>query len=121
MGRYFLRKEDVAESFIRSSGPGGQNVNKVATCVELLHRPTGTRVKCQKTRSQTLNRQEAWRLLQQAVEHKYSQEAQALRQRKEKIRRQNRKRSKAAKQRILEHKKRHAFKKQQRRKHSYEE
>lgn len=118
---YFLRREDVMESFIHSSGPGGQNVNKVATCVELLHRPTGIRVKCQKSRSQALNRQEAWRLLQETIEEKYSQELKALRQRKEKIRRKNRQRSKTAKQWMLENKKKHSFKKERRRKYGYEE
>ncbi len=60
MGSYTLRKEDVVESFVRSSGPGGQNVNKVSTCVELVHEPTGIRIKCQKYRTQAQNREEAW-------------------------------------------------------------
>ncbi len=45
-----LRNEDIEESFVRSGGHGGQNVNKTATCVMLLHRPTGIQVKCQATR-----------------------------------------------------------------------
>ena len=56
MHKLNVREEDLEESFIRSSGPGGQNVNKVATCVRLDHRPTGLQVKCQKTRSQKWNR-----------------------------------------------------------------
>lgn len=120
MGRYPLRKEDVIEAFVRSSGPGGQNVNKVSTCVELVHTPTGIRIKCQKHRSQILNREEAWKLLQDAIDKKYAQELQALKQRKEKIRRQNRKRSLPAKERMLEAKKKRSSKKQNRKKNSYE-
>lgn len=51
-----LRESDLDESFIRSGGPGGQNVNRSATCVRLRHLPTGLEVKMQKTRSQGLNR-----------------------------------------------------------------
>ena len=121
MGRYQLRKEDVIESFVRSSGPGGQNVNKVSSCVELCHKPTGIRIKCQKHRKQLLNRQEAWELLAKAIEAKYHQEYLALKQRKEKIRRQNRKPSKLAKKITLENKRKLSLKKQIRRKSPYEE
>ena len=120
MGCYPLRKEDVIESFIRSSGPGGQNVNKLATCVELWHRPTGIRIKCQKHRKQLLNRQEAWQLLQEAIDNKYTQELKALKQRKEKIRRQNRIRSLSSKERMLENKRKQSLKKNSRRKNNYE-
>ena len=51
-----VRESDLDETFVRSGGHGGQNVNKVATCVMLLHRPTGLQVKCQETRQQGLNR-----------------------------------------------------------------
>ena len=51
-----VAKNDIREIFARSSGPGGQNVNKVASCVILQHIPTGIQVKCQKERSQYLNR-----------------------------------------------------------------
>src|SRR3954469_1595947 len=51
-----VQESDVEESFVRSGGHGGQNVNKVATCVMLVHRPTGLQVKCQETRHQGLNR-----------------------------------------------------------------
>jgi len=56
-----VRESDIEESFVRSGGHGGQNVNKSATCVTLLHRPTRLQVKCQKTRQQGLNRFIAWR------------------------------------------------------------
>jgi protein subunit release factor B len=121
MGRYPLRKEDVIESFVRSSGPGGQNVNKVASCVELVHTPTGIRVKCQKHRTQLLNREEAWRLLQETIDNKYLEEIKALRQRKEKFRRQNRQRSLSAKERMLEAKKKQSTKKENRKKNDYEQ
>ena len=111
---------DVEESFIRSSGPGGQNVNKVATCVQLCHRPTGIRVKCRKYRFQHLNRQEAWILLARAIEQKSRQESQRVKQAQAKKRRQERRRSRAAKERVLQVKKKHSQKKQQRRTRAFE-
>lgn len=51
-----LRESDLEEQFIRSGGPGGQHVNRSATCVYLKHPPTGLEVKTQRTRSQALNR-----------------------------------------------------------------
>jgi protein subunit release factor B len=51
-----LRETDLEERFVRSRGPGGRNVDHTATCVHLLHGPTGIDVKMQKTRSQALNR-----------------------------------------------------------------
>ncbi len=120
MGSYPLRKEDVIESFVRSSGPGGQNVNKLATCVQLWHKPTRIRIKCQKHRSQLLNRQEAWQLLQEAIDEKHVQGLKALKQRKERIRRQNRKPSRSAKEQMLENKRQQSIKKRNRRKDKYE-
>lgn len=63
-----VHEADLDETFVRSGGKGGQNVNKVATCVMLLHRPTGTQVKCQKDRSQGLNRYYARVWLCDAIE-----------------------------------------------------
>jgi protein subunit release factor B len=51
-----LFEKDITEKFIRSSGPGGQNVNKTSTCVQLTHSPSGLALKMKKTRSQGLNR-----------------------------------------------------------------
>ena len=111
-----LSKKDVVESFVRSSGPGGQNVNKVATCVALLHKPTGIIVKCQKFRTQFLNRQQAWAMLRQALQKRQEQERLLHQARREKKRRQNRKRSLFAQERMLEDKKKNTLKKQNRRK-----
>ncbi len=111
-----INKEDVVESFVRSSGPGGQNVNKVSTCVVLLHKPTGVIVKCQQFRTQFLNRQQAWEMLRKTLEQRQEQERLFRQAKREKKRRQDRKRSLSAKERILENKKNNAFKKQNRRK-----
>jgi peptide chain release factor len=51
-----IQEKDIEEKFIRSSGHGGQNVNKTSTCVYLKHLPTGIEVKCMKDRSQSINR-----------------------------------------------------------------
>src|SRR5580700_1040217 len=93
-----LSKDDVIESFIRSSGPGGQNVNKVATCVALLHKPTGIIVKCREFRTQFQNRQQAWKLLNEALQERLDQQRLHAKAKREKIRRQNRKRSLSAKE-----------------------
>jgi protein subunit release factor B len=114
MARLGIRESDVAEEFIRSSGKGGQNVNKVATCVYLKHRPTGLEVKCSRERSQALNRFIARRILVNKIEEMVLGRASEQRQKVEKIRRQKRKRSKRAKERILELKKRQGAKKEQR-------
>jgi peptide chain release factor len=111
-----LSKEDVVESFVRSSGPGGQNVNKVATCVVLVHKPTGIIVKCQKFRTQFLNREEAWSMLREALREREEQRRLFDQARRAKIKRQNRKRSVSAKERMLKAKKKKALKKQNRQK-----
>lgn len=70
MQKLGVREQDIDERFVRSSGSGGQNVNKVSSCVMLLHRPTGIQVKCQQERSQGLNRFLARRLLLDKIEAK---------------------------------------------------
>jgi len=63
MARLGVKEKDLQETFLRSSGPGGQKVNKTSSCVQLVHLPTGISVKCQRERSQTLNRFLARRIL----------------------------------------------------------
>lgn len=111
MGRLGIREADIRESFIRAQGPGGQNVNKLSSCVYLRHVPTGIEVKCQRERSQALNRYVARRLLTDKVESLVLGELSRQRQRIEKIRRQKRKRSGRAKLKMLEGKRIHSEKK----------
>lgn len=63
-----IREEDIVEKFVRSSGKGGQHVNKTSTCVWLKHIPTGVEVKCMEERSQSLNRFLARRALLERIE-----------------------------------------------------
>jgi len=101
MRRLGVRESEFEEHFVRSGGPGGQNVNKVATCVVLRHRPSGLDVRCQRERSQVLNRFLARRILLQRLEAQRLGERSAEAQRIAKIRRQKRKRSKRAKEKLL--------------------
>jgi peptide chain release factor len=114
MQKLGIRDEDLVEKFVRSGGHGGQNVNKVATCVYLKHIPTGIEVKCQQERSQALNRFFARRLLADKLENQILGEQSAEQQRIEKIRRQKRKRSKRAKEKMLANKRAQSEKKQSR-------
>ena len=106
---------ELEETFVRSGGHGGQNVNKTSTCVMLLHRPTGLQVKCQATRQQGLNRFIARRLLLDKIEALKRGYVDAERARNEKIRRQKRRRSRRAKARMLADKARQSEKKELRR------
>ena len=110
-----VKDSDIEESFVRSGGHGGQNVNKTSTCVMLLHRPTGLQVKCQTTRQQGLNRLLARRMLLDKVERMQKGFVEARQDEAEKIRRQKRRRSRRAKQRMLNDKAHHAGKKELRR------
>lgn len=96
-----VSENDFEESFVRSSGPGGQKVNKTSSCVYLLHIPTGFAVKCQRERSQSLNRHLARRLLLDKIELQQKGFIAAEKEKIEKIRRQKRKRSQRAKEKIL--------------------
>lgn len=108
-------ENDLVESFVRSGGHGGQNVNKTSTCVQLVHRPTGISVKCQISRQQGMNRFLAREVLLNKIEASRRARAAAERAAAEKARRQKRPRSRAAKVRMLADKSRHADKKRMRR------
>ena len=110
-----VREADLEETFVRSGGHGGQNVNKTSTCVMLVHRPTGLQVKCQTTRQQGLNRVLARKLLLEKLEARQKQRVAEERSRVEKLKRQKRGRSRAAKERILANKQRNSAKKESRR------
>jgi protein subunit release factor B len=111
MEKLGIRETDILEKFIRSGGHGGQNVNKVATCVYLKHLPTGFEVKCQQERFQSLNRFLARRILVDKIETAILGRQSAEEQRIAKIRRQKRKRSKRAKEKMLADKRHLAEKK----------
>ena len=104
MTRLGVAEGDLRETFVRSSGPGGQKVNKTSSCVYLVHLPTGLSVKCQQERSQALNRFLARRLLLDRIERIKTGAVAAEKARTEKLRRQKQRRTRRAKEKILEQK-----------------
>ena len=111
MARLGIREEGIIERFIRSSAPGGQNVNKTSTCVYLKHLPTGIEVKCQKERSQSQNRYFARILLLKKIKENLLKKELERKQHIEKLKRQRRKKPRSLKLRIHEEKKKHSQKK----------
>ena len=111
-----IKECDIVEKFVHSSGKGGQNVNKVSTCVYLKYLPLNIEIKCQKARTQLLNRYYARKMLAEEIENKLLGEKSKKQREIEKIRRQKRKRSKRAKEKILEQKKMNSEKKENRKK-----
>jgi peptide chain release factor len=105
---------DLEETFARSSGPGGQHVNKVSTAVTLRHLPSGVSVTVQDSRSQAVNRKLARQRLLAAIESAQQESRAAEIAEREKVRRRKSPRPPALKKRILESKRRRAVLKKQR-------
>jgi len=106
-----VKPEEVEECFIRGAGAGGQKINKTSSTVRLRHLPTGLEVRCQRERSQSVNRLLAWTELTKKLEQRRTAEAGQAQNEQERIRRQNRQKSRfqkarmfAAKQRRAKHK-----------------
>lgn len=116
MALFGIREAELEERFIRSRGPGGQNVNKVSTGVYLKHAPSAVEVKVYSERSQALNRYAARKILVSKIEAMIMGRQSEERKRIEKIRRQKRKRSKRAKAKMLDNKRMHSQKKTLRKK-----
>lgn len=100
--------EDVEENFTRGGGHGGQKINKTTNCVELHHEPTGINVRYQHHRGLVRNRKEAWELLIVKVEEQIKGKESALAQKRHKVQKQKQRRSRRAKEKMLEEKKKRA-------------
>ena len=101
----------LEEHFVQGGGPGGQKINKTASCVMLKHAPSGLVIKCQRTRSLALNRYYArWELCERLAE-RLDGEKSRRQQEAEKVRRQKRRRSRRQKARMLADKRHHGEKK----------
>jgi protein subunit release factor B len=114
MRRLGIRDADLEETFARSAGPGGQNVNKVATAVTLRHRPSGTSVTVQDSRSQARNRKLARERLLDAIEQAQEKARTAKIAEREKARRRKSPRPAGLKRKIMEAKRRRGEIKRQR-------
>jgi protein subunit release factor B len=109
-----IRDVDLVETFARSGGPGGQNVNKVSTAVTLRHLPSGISVTVQDSRSQAQNRKLARERLLTAIEREAENKRVAEIARREKARRRRSPRPRALKKKILESKRKRSELKRQR-------
>ena len=114
MRRLKIREADLEDTFARSSGPGGQHVNKVSTAVTLRHRPSGVSVTVQDSRSQAINRKLARERLLDVIESAREKRRAAEIAEREKVRRRKSPRPPALKARILEAKRQRGDLKRQR-------
>jgi protein subunit release factor B len=103
-----VRPDDVEEQFIRGAGAGGQKINKTSSTVWLRHRQTGVEVRCQRERSQSVNRLLAWTELADKLERQQAEAANAARAARELLRRQKRQKTRGQKVRMIEAKKHRA-------------
>jgi protein subunit release factor B len=101
-----LRDEDLRESFARSSGPGGQHVNKVSTAVTLTHLPSGLSVMVSDSRSQSMNRKIARERLAEKLKERLQARRLQARAATAKARRQKARRSPGEKRKLVEGKRR---------------
>jgi protein subunit release factor B len=115
-----LRAKDLKITFTRSSGAGGQNVNKVETCVIIKHLPSGLIVRCDKHRSQLANRLEALRLLESKLAALEFKKLAIAKARQAKLKRQQRRRSTNEREKLLKSKKQHSLKKADRQKSNWD-
>jgi protein subunit release factor B len=99
---------DVEERFVRGTGPGGQKINKTSSCVWLRHGPTGIETRCQRERSQVVNRALAWAELCAKLEERKRVAAAARQDEQAKNRRRNRQKSRGQKARMIQSKKHRA-------------
>lgn len=92
-----FKESELVEKFIKGGGNGGQKINKTCNCVDLLHVPSGIRIKCQKTRSLQQNRAEARKLLAQQLDLELNGPLSKIEQRRDLIRERKRRRALKAK------------------------
>ena len=104
MKKLGVKESDILERFIRAKGPGGQKVNKTSSCVYLKHKPSGIEVKCARERTQSLNRFLARRILIDKIETKLLKKKSEAQKRIYKIKKQKKKRSRRAKEKVLRQK-----------------
>jgi protein subunit release factor B len=104
MKKLGIREDDLREDFVRGSGPGGQKINKTSSTVVLRHLPSGVEVRCQRERSQVMNRHWARMELCDRLETQRRELRLAEQHEREKVRRQNRPKPRGVKQRMLNEK-----------------
>ena len=103
-----VRPADVEEKFVRGTGPGGQKINKTSSTVWLRHGPTGVEVRCQRERSQAVNREVAWLELCEKLEARVRAVLAAVVDAREEERRRTRQKSRGQKVRMIQAKKHRA-------------